>query len=129
MCGKMDNEFYVGKYADIEFLDNGFYVGMIALAFLIVGIYVLLWFLSKKYTFALVIAGIIVFADTVAMFFIYTTFAVDLIFDYAIHSLMIIMIFMGAHAGFKLKKIRADEKAFMESVNRTNRNTFNNRKF
>ncbi len=127
MCGKMDNDFYIGKYAGIEFLENGFYVGMIAVAIAIIGIYVLLWLLSKKHIIPLIIAGVLLVADTVCMPFIYTTFTWDLIFDYAIHALMIIMLGLGIHAGFKLKKINADEKAFMASIS-THRNQFANRK-
>ena len=47
MCGKMDNEFYVGKYAGIEFLDDGFMIGMIAVAIVIIGIYVFLHQFAK----------------------------------------------------------------------------------
>ena len=127
MCGKMDNEFYVGKYAGIEFLDDGFLIGMIAVAIVIIGIYVLLWFLSKNHVVPLIIAGALIVIDTISMPFIYTTFTVDLIFDYAIHVLMVIMIAMGVHAGFKLKKIKADEEAFLASVS-THRNQFANRR-
>jgi hypothetical protein len=40
---------------------------------------------------------------------------------------MVIMIAMGVHAGFKLKKIKADEEAFLASVS-THRNQFANRR-
>lgn len=117
MCGKMDNEFYEKNYPNIEFYDDSFMVGMIAIAVVIIGIYVLLWFLSKKYTVALIIAGSLILIDTVSMFFIYTTFDFFLIFDYAIHAMMVVMIVFGVIAGFKLRKIRADEAAFMAAVN------------
>ncbi len=127
MCGKMDNEFYVGQYADIKFLEDGFYIGMIFAAIAIIGAYVLLWFLSKKYNVALIIAGALIIADTVSMPFVYPTFTIDLFFDYAIHALMIIMIAMGVHAGFRLKKIIADEEAFKATLT-THRDQFANRR-
>ncbi|MBO5224488.1 MAG: hypothetical protein J6C23_08255 [Clostridia bacterium] len=128
MCGKMDNAFYEKNYPDIEFMDNSFMVWMIVAAVVIIGIYVLLWFLSQKYTVPLIIAGALILIDTVSMFFIYTdAFDFFRFCDYAIHAIMIVMIAIGVHAGFKLKKIRADEEAFMASIH-MHRDQFANRR-
>ena len=126
LCGKMPNEFYVGKWANVEFMDDYFLFIMIAVAVVIIGIYVLLWFLSKKHVAFLIAGLVLVVIDTVFMFFVYD-FSFNVLMDYAIHALMIIMMIMGIHSGFKLKKIRADEEAFMAAVNKTNRDMFNRR--
>jgi hypothetical protein len=122
-CGKMDNEFYVGKYANIEFMSGEFYFYMIASAVIIAGIFLLLWWLSKKHYAFMIVGFILILADTIFMIFVYE-FNFMTFCDYAIHTFMMVMIALGVHASIKLKRIKADEEAFMASVKNTHRDMF-----
>lgn len=108
-CGKLPAEWYEGE-TDIEFLDPSVMVVMLVVAAIILALYFLCFFMSKKnksgwFVFALVMFSI----DTVAMIALLGigNSIVDLIF----HIFVIVYLVMGIRVPNKLQELDAQEAA------------------
>ena len=108
LCGMYPSEVYEGELAGMQFLGKGFLVATLALAAVILGLYLLSWYLSKKPRIGWLIFALVFFCvDTLAMFFI-GGFSVESIIDYVIHAWVIVSLAMGVSAYFRLKAIPED---------------------
>ena len=107
-CGMYPAEFYVGNYALGTYLDRSVFFVVLAIAAVILVLYLLAWLLSKKnkvgwLVFALVFFGI----DTLLMFGL-KGIAMESIVDIIFHGWVVISLIMGISAYAKLKKLPAE---------------------
>ena len=81
-------------------------------AFVIVGVYALMWFLSKKHGYGWLVAALLLFvADTFVMFamFCFTGFPADMILDFVFHIWVLVSLASGIIAAINLKKLPEEE--------------------
>ena len=108
-CGMMPDELY--KEIGLEgmmFLDEGFFYITLAISVLILALYVVCWFFSKKKSVWLKIALGLFIVDTVAMI-LYYGIAVDAIMDILFHGYVIWILVSGILAEKKLRNMPEPE--------------------
>lgn len=104
LCGKYPMEYYADMGA-VEFFPNSFLVVMIVIAVVILGLYLLSWFLSKKPRVGWMIFSLVIFVlDTLFMLLIMGINA-DMILDIVFHGWVVISLISGISSYFKLKKL------------------------
>ena len=109
--GRMPAEYYV-DWRDFEPFANSFFIGTVVVAFVIVGVYALMWFLSKKHGYGWLVAALLLFvADTFVMFamFCFTGFPADMILDFVFHIWVLVSLASGIIAAINLKKLPEEE--------------------
>ncbi len=106
--GKLPADYYVGA-TDFEPFPTSFLTTMAVISVVIVGIYALCWFMSKKHGFGWLIFSLISFAiDTIFMFVIVGVSA-DMILDIVFHIWVLISLCSGVAAAVKLNKLPPEE--------------------
>lgn len=108
LCGRYPEEYYEGLEG-MFFLDTSFFVIMMVIAFLILALYMLCWFFSKKNNVKWLIVALVLFSiDTLVMFFAYGL-AADMIVNVIFHVWVIVILAMGIKAHYKLKSLPQDD--------------------
>ena len=106
--GKMPADFYEGAEG-FEPLDGSFFVIAVVLAAVVIGLYALSWFLSKKHGYGWVVFSLIFFViDTFAMFYL-AGFSSDMLFDFVFHIWVVVSLFSGVMAAIKIKDLPEEE--------------------
>lgn len=106
--GRMPAEWYEDPSAFQPEPDSLLYT-CLAIAVVIIVIYMLLWFLSKKEGYGWLIVALVFFvADTLAMFYIYG-FSADMIMDFVFHAWVLISLVSGIIAAINLKRLPEEE--------------------
>lgn len=109
LCGMMPDEFYQEMEMEgMFFLDESFFYITLAISVLILGLYVLCWFFSKKKPVWLTIALVLFIIDTVVMF-LYYGIALDMILDIAFHAWVIWILVSGIRAHKDLQKMPKED--------------------
>lgn len=111
----IDGFYFTGKMP-VEWYDVGFqpepdsflYL-TVAIAVIIVALYGLFWFLSKKHGYGWPIVALIFFAvDTLAMFY-FSGFTADMILDFVFHVWVLVSLCSGVISAINLKKLSEEE--------------------
>lgn len=100
--GMYPEEYYTGEFAGMVPADKSLFWGMLIVSILILGIYALLFFLSKKNDKMLKVALVLFCVDTAVMLLNYGFSA---IVDLAFHVWVIVILAMGVKASKKLKDL------------------------
>lgn len=110
-CGKFSDEFYaeVGLH-ESEFWSESILAVFVAIAIIIIAVYLVLFIFSKKKVGFLIAATVLFIIDTVALFYLFGI-AADSIVDYIFHAWVIISLIIGIRAHFKLKDLPEEEIA------------------
>ncbi len=109
MCGMLPPEIY----EDLEgmfFLDESLFYVALVIALLIVALYLVCFFFSKKKPVWLTVALVLFIIDT-AFMFLYYGFSLDMIFDIAFHGWVIWILVSGVKAEKELRKMPKPEAA------------------
>ena len=107
MTGRLPAVYYEDS-GFTEFLEPTFLVICAVIAVVLVALYLVFWFFSKKKP-GMLIASLVFFAlDTVFMLVIYGI-AIDMIIDLLFHAWVIISLASGVRAYYKLKALPPDE--------------------
>lgn len=106
-CGMYPKEFYTGEFEGMVFADKSLFVISLVASILILGIYLLCWFLSKKKGNALVVALVLFGIDTLVMLWNYGL--TDFI-DLGFHIWLVVILAMGVSAHSKMKKLPVEER-------------------
>ncbi len=115
LCKMYPDEYYVG-YENSQFLDKSLIAVFIAIAAVILVMYLLSWIFSKKGRVGWLIFALVFFAlDTIAMFLI-AGITSDMIIDVLFHAWVIFYLASGIHAHFKLKKLPPETEEVAEDV-------------
>ena len=96
------DEVYTGEFEGMIPADKSLFWGMLIVSILILGIYTLLFFLSKKNDKMLKVALVLFSVDTAVMLLNY---GLSAIIDLAFHVWVIVILAMGVKASKKLKEL------------------------
>ena len=95
----------------MEFLGKGFLATMLAIAAVILVLYLLSWIFAKKNRVGWMIFALVFFALDTAFMLWDVGISMDFIVDYVFHAWVIISLAMGISAGSKLKKLPPEPEA------------------
>ncbi len=110
LCGKLPVEHYEGDIQDYYFLDDSLFIIATVLAFVIIAVYALFWWLSKEKKSGWLIAALVFFGiDTLGMFYFYG-FSVDIIMNLLFHAWIIYYLVSGIVAAQKLKALPEEDE-------------------
>ena len=108
-CGMYPEEFYTGDFAGMIFADQGLFVAALIISLIIIGTYLLCWFLSRKNKVGWLITALSFFcADTLFMF-LYYGISASIIIDILFHGWIIFILINGISAYYKMKKLPPEE--------------------
>lgn len=117
LCGKYPLEYYGGgSLSDYNFMDQTAFVGFIALAIILVALYVLAYVFSKKLRPGWLIFALVIFILDTLFMFIDAGIQTDMIIDYLFHIWVIVSLAIGMSAGYKLKKLPPEEEKLAEEA-------------
>lgn len=103
-CGKYPAEYYGGDKSMYDFFGNGLFILTIVGALLILGLYLLCWFLAKKRKVAWLIVALVLFVVDCVLFFYWYGFSSDMLIDLVFRGWIVLSFIMGIEAHFILKK-------------------------
>ena len=103
LCGLLPPEAYEGMEG-MFFLDKSLFYVAIVISLLIVALYVVCFFLSKKKSVWLTVALVLFAIDTLVMFLFYGI-SFDMLFDIAFHGWVMWILYSGVKAEKDLKKM------------------------
>ena len=108
VTGKLPAEFYAEDWAGYEFLDGSVFWIVLVIAIVIIGLYLLSWFLSKKNKVGWLVFALVIFCiDTLLMLFLQGMS--ESIMDIIFHVWVIVSLTSGIIAYNKLKKLPEEE--------------------
>jgi len=110
LCGLYPAEVYGGSKVGAEFLSTSFLVAMLAIAAVILVLYLLSWIFAKKRVGWMIFALVFFIMDTVAMLLL-NGISSDGIMDIVFHGWVIFSLANGSIAYFKLKKLPPEPEA------------------
>ena len=112
LCGRFPPAFYGGEeyYAELEFFPDAVFYVLFAISVIVIGVYVLLYFLSGKHRAAwMIVAAVLFVVDTLFMLWFFGI-SLDSLIDIVFHAWVLISLISGVVAGFKLKKLGSEER-------------------
>lgn len=106
-CGKFPPEYYGSDYYYIDFLPDGYFIGAIILSVVIIGLYLLCFFMLKKSKLAWMIVALVLFAvDTIFMGIAYFALAYPSgIIDIVFHVIVLVALSLGIVGAYQVKEI------------------------
>ena len=108
VTGKLPAEFYTEEWAGYEFLDGSVFWVVLVIAIVILGLYLLSWFLSKKNKVGWLVFALVIFCiDTLLM--LYFQGISESIMDIVFHVWVIVSLTSGIIAYNKLKKLPEED--------------------
>ena len=109
LTGRLPEEYYTDWPANIPFYDTSYLAVMIAIAAVVILVYLACFFFSKKFKAGWMIAAAVLFVlDTLYMLFFYGV-GVDSLMDILLHAWVLYYLISGAVYGIKLKKLPEDD--------------------
>ncbi len=117
LCGKYSPEFYeeyYGGYEELEFIGDGFFYATIAIAVIMIALYLVCWFMSKNQKSGWMIVSLVLFAIDTAVMLLWNGLSVDMIIDIIFHALIIYYLIVGISTSAKLKKLPPEEQQPIE---------------
>jgi hypothetical protein len=112
LCGRFPPAYYGGEeyYAELVFFPDAVFFVLFAISVIIVGMYLLLYFLSGKHRAGWMIVAVVMFAvDSLLMLASFGA-ELDSLIDIVFHAWVLISLISGTVAGFKLKKLGSEER-------------------
>lgn len=111
LCGMYPAEYYTDELAGMEFLDKSFLMVTMAISVVLIGLYLLSWFLSKNHRVGWLIFALVFFSlDTLGMF-IFNGIQMEMIVDILFHAWVIYSLANGILAHYKLQKLPVEPEA------------------
>ncbi len=118
-CGKYPAEVYGEDFSEYQFLDSSVFAVFVTVAFAIIGMYLLCWFMAKKQKVAWMIVALVLFAlDTVLMLWYYGI-SFGILFDALFHAWVIYYLIVGIRAAFQLKNLPPEEEFAVDPTDPT----------
>lgn len=107
-CGRMPAEYYEQFGETPEHIEPMFFWIMLAVAIVILLVYVLCWIASKKHVGWLIAATVLFGIDTLGMFYLYGL-NMSMLLDIAFHIWVLVYLIIGLTAHKKLKNLPKEE--------------------
>ncbi len=104
LCGLYPAEYYEGLGA-VNVLPMGVFFACLAVSLIIIGLYVLAFFLSGKNRAGWMIFALVLFCLDTLTLFLYAGISLDWLLDYIFHIWIIVILALGLRAHAKLKKL------------------------
>lgn len=104
LCGLYPAEYYEGLGA-VNVLPMGVFFACLAISLIIIGLYVLAFFLSGKNRAGWMIFALVLFCLDTLTLFLYAGVSLDWLLDYIFHIWVIVILALGLRAHAKLKKL------------------------
>lgn len=109
-CGRFSDEFYTSIGLDkSELWNESFLAVFVAIAIIIIAVYLILFIFSKKKVGFLIAAMVCFIIDTIALFYLFGI-AADMIVDYIFHAWVMVSLIIGIRAHYKLQDLPAEEE-------------------
>lgn len=118
LCGKYPSELYVGPYAGMKFLGDGFFAAMIAISAVIVLALALAFFLSSRRVGWLIFAEVFYGIDTLSIFILSDLQSSDVLLEILAHAFVIVMVAIGIRAHYKLRAMPTEEQILEDMLPR-----------
>ena len=99
-----------------HFMDQSAFVGFIAVAVVLAILYVLPFIFSKKLRPGWLLFTLVIFILDTLFMFIDAGIQTNMIIDYLFHIWVIVSLFIGVSAGYKLKKLPSEEEELAEEA-------------
>ena len=97
-------------------MDQSVFVGFIAVAVVLAILYVLPFIFSKKLRPGWLLFTLVIFILDTLFMFIDVGVQSDMLVDYLFHIWVIVSLFIGVSAGYKLKKLPSEEEELAEEA-------------
>lgn len=108
LCGLYPAEYY---YGDEVFMEKSFLFFMLAVAAIILVLYLVCWLFARKKKVGWLIFALVFFAiDTASMFYL-IEIGMDSVADIIFHGWVLVSMAIGVHAYYKMKKLPDEEPA------------------
>lgn len=104
-CGLYPPEYYEGDLAGMNVLPYEVFIVATVIAFVIVALYVLAFFCSRKGRVGWLIFALVLFGIDTLFLFGYFGIAIDMILDYVFHAWVIVILVMGIKNHYSLKAL------------------------
>ena len=114
LCGMFPAEYYGEEFAGVEFYSSSIFAVFLAVAIVIMALYLISWIFSKKKKVGWMIFALVLFAIDTAGMLIIEGIALDSIFDIAFHVWVIVSLIQGIKAYSKLKKLLEEQVEILE---------------
>ena len=120
LCGMYPVEEYGAEYNELTFLDSGVFYAIVAVAFVIVGVYLLLWFLARKNKYVWLIVAAVLFAlDSVMVLFSMLGSPGGALLDLLFHAWIMYSLISGIISAVKLGNLPPEETFYIDPNNPT----------
>ena len=110
-CGVFPVEYYGADYEFMEFLPMGVFYVALAISVVLIGIYVLAYFMSGKNRVGWLIFALVFFCLDTLFLFGFFGIALDMLLDYIFHAWIIVILSLGIKAHSDMKKLPAEPVA------------------
>ncbi|MBR3835943.1 MAG: hypothetical protein IKJ69_04045 [Clostridia bacterium] len=105
-CGLYPAEYY---YGDEIFMEKTFLYFMIAVAVIILALYLVCWIFARKKKVGWLIFALVFFAIDTASMFYFIEIGADSVTDIVFHGWVLVSMAIGVHAYYKMKKLPDEE--------------------
>ncbi len=108
MSGQYPADYYTGDLADVAMFGKNFFYIMLAIAIVILMVYLICWIFSKDRKSGWIIFALVLFSIDTALMLLLNGIASNMIFDLLFHAWVIFDLVNGIIAASKLKKLPAE---------------------
>lgn len=115
-CGFYPPEYYEGELAGLEVIPSGYLIAAVVISAVIIALYALAYFLSSKGRVGWLIFALVFFSiDTLTLLGNFGI-SLDMIFDYAFHAWIIVILAHGIRNHYRLKALPEEVPVESEAV-------------
>ncbi len=109
LCGMYSGEEFADVLLGMEYLDKSVFVIFLAIALVLLSLYLLSFIFSKKNRVGWLIFALVLFSLDTLVVFVFGGLAMDNLIDIAFHVWVIVSLSIGIHSCGKLKKLNLAE--------------------
>lgn len=107
-CGKYPPEYYTDALEGMTFVGDGLLIALSAIAFVILGVYLLLWYLSRRHAGCLTAALVLFSLDTLFLLIILTP-SISGLLDLLFHGILLYALIVGVRADAKRRHLPPED--------------------
>ena len=116
LCGKYPAEYYGEDMSEFVFFDNSLFIVAIVISVVIIGLYLLAWFMSKNHKVGWLIFALVFFSLDTIMLLSWYVIDFSMILDILFHAWVLYYLISGISAHYKWLKLPDEETETVETV-------------